>query len=45
MPSASTKNLRRLVVGFWMVNLIVGLLVVAAWFSMRYAWAQKKEAQ
>ena len=35
MPSASTKNLRRLVVGFWMVNLIVGLLVVAAWFSMR----------
>ncbi len=34
MPSGSTKNLRRLVVGFWLVNLIGGLLVAAAWFRM-----------
>jgi predicted deacylase len=35
MPPASTKRLRRFVVGFWMVNLLVGLLVVAAWFWSR----------
>ncbi len=34
MPAGSTKKLRRLVVGFWMVNLIGGLLVAAAWFWM-----------
>jgi predicted deacylase len=32
-PSSSAK-LRRLVVGFWVVDLLVGLLVVAAWVWM-----------
>jgi murein peptide amidase A len=36
MPaSTTTKNLRRFVVGFWVVNLVGGLLVLAAWFWMR----------
>jgi predicted deacylase len=34
-PAASTRNLRRLVVGFWMVNLITVVLVAAAWFALR----------
>lgn len=34
MPADSSKNLRRLVIGFWVVNLIAGLFVVAAWFWM-----------
>ena len=34
MPVSSSKNLRRFVVGFWVVNLICGLFVVAAWFWM-----------
>jgi murein peptide amidase A len=34
MPPASTKKLRRFVIGFWVVNLIAGLVVVAAWFWM-----------
>jgi predicted deacylase len=35
MPvSSSNKNLRRLVIGFWVVNLVFGLFVVAAWFWM-----------
>jgi predicted deacylase len=35
MPAVSTKNLRRFVVSFWVVNLVVGLLVVTAWFWMK----------
>jgi len=34
MPPSSTGRLRRFVVGFWVVNLVVALLVVAAWFWM-----------
>jgi hypothetical protein len=34
MAPASTKHLRRFVVGFWVVNLIMGLLVMAGWFWM-----------
>jgi len=33
MPPASAK-LRRFVIGFWIVNLIVAMAVVAAWFWM-----------
>jgi predicted deacylase len=32
MQTASSAKLRRFVAGFWIVNLLVGLLVVAAWF-------------
>jgi predicted deacylase len=31
MPPLSNAKLRRFVVGFWVVNLVVGVLVVAAW--------------
>ena len=31
MPPSSTTKLRRFVIGFWVVNLVVGVLVVAAW--------------
>jgi len=34
MPVPASKNLRRLVTGFWVVNLFAGLFVVAAWFWM-----------
>ena len=34
MPPSSTGRLRRFVIGFWVVNLLVALLVVAAWFWM-----------
>jgi hypothetical protein len=32
MPPAANAKLRRFVVGLWVVNLLVGLAVVAAWF-------------
>ena len=32
MPPLSTAKLRRFVVGFWVVDLLVGLFLVAAWF-------------
>jgi hypothetical protein len=31
MPAASSKSLGRLVIGFWMLNFMVGILVLAAW--------------
>ena len=31
MPPSSPAKLRRFVVGFWVINLVVGVLVVAAW--------------
>lgn len=31
MPTPSSKSLGRLVVGFWVVNFMVGMLVLAAW--------------
>jgi predicted deacylase len=34
MPTASSKKLSRLVIGFWVVNFFVGVFVVAAWFWM-----------
>ncbi len=34
MPPSSNTNLRRFVVGFWIVNLLVALLLVVAWFWM-----------
>ena len=34
MPPSSNAKLRRFVIGFWMVNLFLGLTVVAAWFWM-----------
>jgi predicted deacylase len=35
MPAASTGNLRRFVTGFWVLNLVTGLLVAAAWLCMK----------
>jgi predicted deacylase len=35
MPPAATSNLRRFVTGFWIVNLVAGLAVVAAWFWVK----------
>ncbi len=32
MPPATTAKLRRFVIGFWVVNLLVALAVVAGWF-------------
>jgi predicted deacylase len=32
MPTAATSKLRRFVIGFWVVNLLVALAVVAGWF-------------
>jgi predicted deacylase len=32
MPPAATAKLRRFVIGFWVVNLLVGLAVVVGWF-------------
>ena len=34
MPPANTSKLRRFVTGFWVVNLLVALALVAAWFWM-----------
>ena len=34
MPAASSRKLRHLVAGFWVLNIIAGLFVVAAWFWM-----------
>jgi len=34
MPPTSTKSLRRFVVGFWLVNIVFGVLILAAWFWM-----------
>lgn len=31
MPASSSKSLGRLVVGFWVLNFMVGILVIAAW--------------
>ena len=31
MPRSSSKNLSRLVIGFWVLNFIIGILVVATW--------------
>ncbi len=31
MPTSSSKSLGRLVVGFWVLNFLVGIVVVAAW--------------
>ena len=31
MPASSTKTLGRWVAGFWILNLVVGILIVAAW--------------
>ena len=32
MPPASSSKLRRFVIGFWIVNLVLGVFVLAAWF-------------
>jgi len=34
MPPSSTKKLRRFVVGFWLVNIVLGALILSAWFWM-----------
>jgi protein MpaA len=34
MPAGSTKKLRQLVISFWVVNLMAGMLIVGAWFWM-----------
>jgi murein peptide amidase A len=34
MPPSSSSKLRRFVIGFWLVNLVVAVLVVIAWFWM-----------
>ncbi len=31
MPASSTKSLGRFVAGFWVVNLILGLLIIGTW--------------
>jgi predicted deacylase len=35
MPASSSGKLRRFVAGFWVLNLVVGLLVLAAWLWMK----------
>jgi hypothetical protein len=35
MPAMSTRNLRRLVTGFWVINLVGGVLVLTAWFWLK----------
>jgi predicted deacylase len=37
MPPSSTAKLRRFVVGFWVIDILVGLLVLAAWFYINRA--------